>query len=208
MPITITCPKCSQMCAVQDEHAGMTVQCPKCQAAIVVPVQAAPAASAAPIEAQPAAGPGFMAKVSQAAQEYGVDGMTKNMLFGVLGGFGLMFISTLLPWISVSVDIGPLGGASATMMGLRVFEGILIFLMSLGAGGFLATLFFFVKNRQLFDISLWVALGCSAFSVLLCLIFLIRAGNYGFGFFLCLLAALGTAGAMGFIGYNRFLKKK
>ena len=30
MPITATCPSCSQMCQVEDQYAGMMVKCPKC----------------------------------------------------------------------------------------------------------------------------------------------------------------------------------
>ncbi|MBI3410602.1 MAG: hypothetical protein HY040_19875 [Planctomycetes bacterium] len=37
MSITLTCPSCSQMCAVADEHAGKQVACPRCRGVISVP---------------------------------------------------------------------------------------------------------------------------------------------------------------------------
>ncbi|MCI0640183.1 MAG: hypothetical protein L0Y70_14005 [Gemmataceae bacterium] len=174
----------------------MTVQCPKCQAAIVVPVQAVPAAAAAaPIEAQPAtagaAGTGFDLEGSMRAA--GLAGLQRTLFFAGVGCLGLLTLFTFVATFS---------------FGAFYAAAFIFFLLTAGVLGFLLFAFF-KKNTQLFPISLYVAAGFSAVLALWWLIDLIRfAAIYfsGMHFFLFLLAA-GTAGTLGFIAFQKLMKK-
>jgi hypothetical protein len=214
MPITATCPSCSQVCQVEDQHAGMMVRCPKCGNIIQVarpgvaaaPMPAAPPPAAPmPPPATPGAapgppGPGFMETIQQSATSFGLDPLALKLLYAGVGCLGGMILFTFFPWIS---------SVLVTILGISLVEGALTFLISVGVIGFLIVVLVVLKKKDVFDISLWVAGSWSALAVLWRLFDVARAGRIaGIGLYLTLLVSLGAAGTFGFIIFQRFIKKK
>jgi hypothetical protein len=211
MAINISCPNagCGQVVAVKEEHAGLTVVCPKCGGNVVVPTLAAPAGVAPesgppPIGSPPPAGipsAGFVGNLER------LGGAQKILLLAGLGCLGLMVISTLLPWLSASIGFGPLGSASVSTIGLRTNEGVFQLLVGLGALGF-AIGAIASNQEKLYDISIWTAAGCTALTALWRLINVADWGGFSaFGVYLALLATLGAAGTLGAIGFQKLMKK-
>ena len=214
MPITATCPSCSQLCQVEDRHAGMMVRCPKCGNIIQVarpdaaaaPMPAAsPPATPTPPPATPGAapgpaGPGFVETIQQSATSFGLDALALKLLYAGVGCLGGMILFTFFPWAS---------SVLVTILGISLVEGALSFLLSAGVIGFLVVVLVVLKKKEVFDISLWVAGGWSALAVLWRLFDVARFGHIaGIGLYLSLLASLGAAGTFGFIIFQRFIKKK
>ena len=202
MAITVTCPNpnCRQMATVEDQHAGMNVQCPKCGGTIAVPGAAAPGAA-------PAAAPGAPVQFSSAnfmgnVERLAGNAQAKMLLWIGLGCLAGLVLFTFLPWITVSF-----GEVSASALGIRLGMGIIQLLLSLGAIAFVIVAVV-LNNAQLFNISLWTAGGWGAAVGLWRLINVIDAGRFsGFGLYLSLLAGLGAAGTLGFIAVQRVMKK-
>lgn len=218
MPINVTCPSCQQVCAVQDQHAGMQVRCPKCSATIEVPKPAfaEPVIPvAAPAEPAPAANSGnVMASLTQSATALGLDPLSTRLVFAALGCMALMVLATFFPWVTISFDLGgfapgkSLGSVSSSALGIQIWTGILQFLFTLAAGGFVAATLVFLKRADLFNISLWVAGGWNAIIALWRLIDVARVGRFwGIGLYLSLLAALAAAGMIGYVAVQRQMKK-
>lgn len=219
MALTITCSGCSKMCSVDDKYAGMQVRCPHCSNVISVPAAGAPAAPPPPAAAPAPPPPGPRADYDERDRGYDrgyergpapaaagtpmqVLGLTQleTILFFVAAGcLGMVFLSILLPWISVGF---------ASRLGITIWQGILIFLLVMGTIGYTAAAFF-MKNKFLFTIALWVLFGVLCFSLLLELIFIIQAGSFaGIGFYIALLFTLGAGGTGGFVTFSYNLKKR
>jgi hypothetical protein len=218
MPITVTCPSCSQLCQVDDQYAGAPVKCPSCGKVMQVnrPEAGAPGIppSAAPVLPSAApSGQGLMDTIQQSAASFGLDGLSVKLLYAGIGCLAAMLLFTFFPWLSFSGSVSFGGiqvqGTSVTRLGISIWYGILNFLLCAGVLGFLIVAFIALKKKDVFDISLWVAGGWSALAVLWRLIDVINAGSVtGIGLILTLLASLGAAGTFGFIIYQRFIKSK
>ncbi|MBI3410601.1 MAG: hypothetical protein HY040_19870 [Planctomycetes bacterium] len=216
MAITITCPGCAQQCAVADEHAGMQVSCPKCKAVITVPPLASAAPlTAAPVASAPAASPPPIAPPSPGVeigktldaffQTAGFDPLSKTLFYAGAGCLGGMMLMTFLPWVSIP-SFGPIQGAS--VLGISTGMGALHFVVTGGVLGFLAFVIF-GKQSKLLDIGLWSASGWAALDALWRLVDVIRLSSLnGIGLILTLLCALGAAATLGFIVFQRLMKKK
>jgi hypothetical protein len=220
MPITATCPSCTQMCQVEDQYAGMMVKCPKCgniiqvarpEAAVIpaaAPLAAAPLppapppppASSAPGVAPGPVGPGFMETLQQSIKSLGLDPLSVNLLYAGTGCLAGLVLFTFFPWAA----IGPI-----SVLGMSLWYGIFNFLLSAGAIAFLIVALVVLKKKETFDISLWVAGGWSALASLWRLFDVANIGSLAsLGLYLTLLASLGAAGTFGFIIFQRFIKKK
>lgn len=219
MAITVTCTSCSQACAVADEHAGMQVRCPKCGNVInVAPLPTAAPATATPVAAAPppppsagpaptGTGPDFGALLSSFFQAVGLDAQGRTLLYVGFGCLAVMLLSTFLPWISISITFEGITAFGGSVIGIRIWFGTLLFLVTGGALGFFAFVIF-GKQPKLFDIALWVGAGWSGLSFLWRLANIIEVGSLaGFGLWLCLLASLGAAGSLGFVLFQRITKK-
>jgi hypothetical protein len=221
MPITATCPSCSQLCQVEDQYAGMMVRCPKCGNIIQVadkaspsppPAPAAPAsAPATPAPSSGAAGLGFLETVRQSAAIFGLDGLALKLVYGGAGCLAAMVMFTLFPWFSYAT---PSGGALGSIgygsiLGISLAPGQINFLLSAAALAFLVVTFVVLKKNETFDMCLWVVGGWSALAALWRLSELVRFGSLaGVGLYVEILASLGAAGTFGFIIFQRFIKKK
>jgi hypothetical protein len=237
MPITLTCPKCGQMCQVADQHAGKMVGCPKCQNAIQVPPTAAPVTAtpipAPPIPATPEPvppateapapgpiGPGLLETLNQSIANFGLDPFTMKLIYAGMGSLLAMVFFTLLPWVTVSVSFSGVGqipgfsggegfSASHSVLGIQTMIGWINILFTLGAAGFMAAVFLVLKNVKFLDGSLWAAAGWGGVASLWRLINVFQWGGYsGIGLYLTLLASLGAAGTFGFVVFQRLTKKK
>jgi hypothetical protein len=224
MPITATCPSCSQMCQVEDQYAGQMVRCPKCGNVIQVAPSAAAVTAApppavpvspgvAPASAPPSppagpAGPGLMETLQQSIAAFGLDPLTVKLIYAGLGCFAAMIVFTIFPWVSISSTFGGLS-ASASVLGISLAMGWITILLTLGAGAFVAVVFLVLKKNNLLDISLWVAAGWALLASLWRLVNVAQAGGFsGIGLYLSLFASLGAAGTFGFVVFNRLTKKK
>ena len=196
MPITVTCPNasCGQVCAVQDQHAGKQVRCPKCGGVIQVPGGAAPAnpVTASPPPAPPSPGPtaaGFMGNLDSLAGS----SQSKMLLLvglGCLAGVVLFAI----------VFVAAYGGIGA--------EGLLWLLVTLGAIAFVGVAIL-LNRADLYGYSLFTAGGWSAVMSLWELIRFLQIVRVIFSFplFLMLLASLGAAGCFGYLVFQKLMKK-
>jgi phage FluMu protein Com len=213
MPITATCPSCSQMCQVEDQYAGMMVRCPKCgniiqvarpgeapvqtvpPAATPMPMPAAPPDGAPPPPSAPPgpAGPGFMETIQQSFIAFSLDPLSQRLLYTGVACLAGCVLFTFIPWIPL-FDTAP-----------RVMS----FLLSAGAIAFLIVSVVVLKKRETFDVSLWVAGAWSVMASIWRLADLAQWGSVaGVGLYLALLASFGAAGSFGFIIYNRMIKQK
>jgi hypothetical protein len=155
------------------------------------------------------AGPGFIETVQQSASSFGLDALELRLLYAGVGCLAAMVLFTFLPWFTLSSPIAVGSVISGSILGISLWEGILNFLLSAAAIGFIIVVLVVVKKKDTFDISLWAAGGWSAIAVLWRLGQAINYGRFaGFGLILALLASLGAAGSFGFIIYQRFLKNK
>lgn len=214
MAITITCPGCAQQCAVADEHAGMQVSCPKCKTVITVP----PLASAAPVTAgpvlsAPAGSPPALASSSADFgktldaffQSAGLDSTSRTLFYAGAGCLGGLILMTFLPWLSIPVPAESITGITLSgfsISGFVFWTGKVQFLFTGGALGFLAFVIF-GKQSKLFDIAMWSASGWAAVAALWRLLDVVRISGAGIGLILSLLCALGAAGTLGFIVFQR-----
>src|SRR5438034_6374269 len=151
------------MAGVEDDYAGMTVQCPKCGGNIAVPVAGAARRTATHIvaaRAKPAQRPtggDFIANLTP---------QTKLLLLIGLGCLGLLVLLTLFPWISRVDALVPLEPdapreARHTELGVTRLDGILQLLLSAGAAAFVINAI--VNKHDLhYHVSLWSALGWGA----------------------------------------------
>ena len=141
MPISITCPGCSQVCQVADEHAGMQVQCPICKKVITVPglPTAVPVAAAVAEGPPPAGSPPYPPSRPSYVPAPGaspfamIDAMfpgntlARPLFFAGIGCLGVMMLSTFLPWWSIpaveflNVRVG------GSLLGIQLPGGILTF---------------------------------------------------------------------------------
>src|SRR5262245_45262715 len=118
MPITATCPSCSQLCQVEDQYVGMMVRCPKCgnliqtarptATAPAPPTVARPPAHLTPMTPDPIigpppgpAGPGFIETVQQSAASFGLDALGLRLLYAGVGCLAAMVLFTFLPWFTL-----------------------------------------------------------------------------------------------------------
>jgi hypothetical protein len=208
MPITVSCPSCAQQCAVADEHAGLQVRCPKCNNVISVPgLATATPISAAPDQVAPPPPPypqnpgaGLGAILNSFFQAVSLDPLGRILFYVGAGSLLLLVLASLLPWVSL-----PFVGS---VLGIRIWTGIVQFLLSGAALGFLAFVVF-ANQAKLWDIALWIASAWAAVAALWRLVNVIQISSLlGFGLLLSLLAALGAAGTLGFIVVQRLMKKK
>src|SRR5262245_27392612 len=200
MSITVTCPSCQQKCAVQDEHAGLKVGCPKCGKPIDVPKADLPGADPAPAAGGASAG-NFMGNLDKSIQALGLDPLSTKLLYGGLSSLALLFLATFLPWFNL--------GGIASVLGVSWSMGILSMLLTLGAAGFIGAVLFGLLKPNLFDISLYVGAGWAALSALWRLVNVFQLGGFsGFGLYIALLASLGAAGCLGYLVFNKLMKKK
>jgi hypothetical protein len=220
MPVTATCPSCSQLCQVEDQFAGTMVRCPKCGTIIQMPAAAAPVAAAplpatpivtsAPAAAPPGGtGPGFVQTVQQSATSFGLDALGLKLLYAGVACLAGMVLFTFLPWLSIpsAIMVGPV--VHGSILGISIGSGILNFLLSAAAIAFLIVVLVVVKKKETFDISLWVVGGWSVLAALWRLIQVIHYGQLtGLGLIIVLLASMGASGTFGFIIFQRFLKNK
>src|SRR5262245_36480868 len=182
------------MATVEDQHAGMSVQCPKCGGAIAVPGKTAPAPvpGAAPATAAQFSSANFMANLERLAG----NAQAKLFLWIGLGCLAGLVLFTFLPWV-----VG--------FLGVSFGIGVVQLLLSLAAIAFVIVAIL-LNHAQLFNIALWSAAGWSAIAALWRLIDVIRTAQYGaggVGLYFSLLAALGAAGVLGFISVQRLMKK-
>src|SRR5262245_45267758 len=107
------------MATVEDQHAGMNVQCPKCGGTIAVPATAAAPAAApgAPVQVSTA---NFMANLQSLAG----NAQAKMLLLIGLGCLAFTVLTTFLPWFGM---VGVY-----TWLGVAYWAGILHLLLSLG----------------------------------------------------------------------------
>jgi hypothetical protein len=197
--ITVTCPNpnCRQMATVEDQHAGMNVQCPKCGGAIAVPGTAAPAtgAPASTSTSAQVSAANFMANLQSLAGT----AQAKMLLLIGLGCLAFTVLSVFLPWF------GTVGVYS--VLGLSYWAGILHLLLSLGAAA-VVVIAVVLNRKDLFNIGVLSAAGWSAVASLWRIIDLARAGGASaIGLYLALLSILGAAGTLGFIAVQRLMKK-
>ena len=219
MPITVTCPNpsCGQVCAVQDQYAGMQVSCPKCQTVFGVPAAAAPVAPVAAVPppvsmGAPGApmGPGFGGVMDNVARLAG-DPLSKTLLLAGLGCMAGIILFVFLPWVSFGFS-GNVGGKGISIggfsvSGISIWWGVVTLLLTLGVAGFVAATIF-MNRADLFQISILVAAGWSGLLALWRLINVIEAGSLsGIGLYLSLLASLGAAGTFGFMAFQRLVKR-
>jgi hypothetical protein len=224
MPIAATCPKCSQMCQVEDQYAGMMVRCPRCGDTIQVArpgsaaVSAAPPAAAPPPQSVSASAPppplpspgapvgpeppGLMETIQLSATIFGLDALSMKLIYAGLGCFAAVLLSTLMPWFSIFF-----GGPVAIVLGIQTGIGWITILLTLGAGGFVVVVFLALKQKNLLDISLWVAAGWGGLAFLWLLVNVAQWGG-SFGIYLALLASLGAAGTFGYVVFLRLTQKK
>jgi hypothetical protein len=189
MPITTKCANaaCGKTLQVKDELAGKNVRCPGCGTVIPIPaldqpdlVEPAPVADVVPAaESAPTPAPAPAPALGQALA---------IPLYVGLGGLGFMFISCILPWISL---------LGISVLGVNSGSGILLLLLSLAAGVALAV-GAFVK-RELLPLTLVAGAGTGTFGFITFFVFLIRLGGFAaFGIYLGFLASLAAGGALTF----------
>jgi hypothetical protein len=213
MPITATCPSCSQPCQVDDQYAGKQVRCPKCGNTMTMPtaqvptaqiVSEPPLASPMPNSADPvppgAPGAGFMETVQRSLAAFGLDPLSITLFHAGVGCLAGMVLFSFFPWFSLGI---------VSVLGISAYIGILNFLLSAGALAFVVVTLVVIKKKDTFDISLWVVGGWAALASLWRLVDVARLGSLsGIGLYLTLLASLGAAVTFGYIIYQRFVKKK
>lgn len=220
MPLTATCPSCSQKCQVEDQFAGKQVRCPKCGNTMTMPLSDVPTAHAAPepplAAAEPlpgAPGAGFVDTIKQSLAAFRIDALTTKLLYAGAGCLAAMVVFTFLPWVSIgNIGVGQFQmHVGVTRLGIQVPDGsgVLNFLLSLAALAFIVVTIVVIKKRDVFDISLWVAGGWGALASLWRIINVANFGSAaGIGLYLTLLASLGAAGTFGYIIFQRFMQKK
>src|SRR5262249_28323979 len=140
--ITVTCPNpnCRQMATVEDQHAGMTAQCPKCGGTIAVPGAAAAPGVAAPVQLS---GANFMSNVERLTGT----SQTKMLFWIGLGCLGALVIFTFLPWVGSSAELPGIGVVSSSFIGLRELSGVFQLLLSLAAVGFIVVTVFLNQDN-------------------------------------------------------------
>ncbi len=236
MPITITCPKCGQMCQVEDQHAGKLVGCPKCKNAIQVPPAAAVVSAipmpAAPISAPPIPeaaepvppttevpppkpiGQGLLETLNQSIAGFGLDSFTMKLLYAGMGCFAAMIVFTLLPWLVLqSIEIAGFGAQprieTYSILGVQTGAGWTGILLTLGSAGFLMAVFLVLKDAKILDYALWTVTGWAALATLWRLVDVVRFGGLsGIGLYLSLFASLVAAASFGFVVFQRLSRKK
>jgi hypothetical protein len=180
MPITATCTNaaCAKTLQVKDELAGKNVQCPACGTVMPIPGLDHPAVVELP-RADGAVPPPLPA----------LDQALAIPLYIGLGGLGLLFLSCVLPWITV-----PFFGS---VLGVHYGSGIVLMLLALAAGGGLG--FGAFGKREFLPLTLLGGAGTGTFGFITFFWFLIRVGSLaGFGIYIGLLASLAAAGALSF----------
>ena len=206
MPITATCPSCSQLCQVDDQYAGKQVRCPKCGNSISMPMPTVTATPLPPVAtpldapATPAPGAGFLETAQHSLAAFGLDALAIKLLYAGLGCLAGMILFTFFPWFSLGI---------VTLLGISVGVGVLNFLLSAAALAFVIATLVVIKRKDTFDIGLWAVGGWTAVASLWRLVDVARVGNFaGIGLYLTLLASLGAAGTFGYLIFQRFVKKK
>jgi hypothetical protein len=190
---------------VTEEYAGQAVKCQACGAVLKVPAAGAgPApANVNPAEAAsaPAAATSYWTSIEQQCLANRLDALARNLFAGGLAALLLLALSTFFSWVSISFGGFRMPMPAAIQSGI----GVLIFLLSLGAAGFAG--FAFLKKPELFSYGIYAAAGWGALISLYCLVQVIRYGSAaGFGLYLAVLAALGTAAAFGSIAFRQVKK--
>jgi hypothetical protein len=208
MSIRLECPNgsCGKGLKVKEELAGKAVKCRACGTVLKVPgvsngrddPQAEPVgvdpvlAAAAPVAAA-----GLWETIDRQCRANRLDATARNVLAAGLFGLFVLAISTLFSWVTMSF-----GGFQASVAGIQSAAGVLIFLLSLGAGGF--ALFTFFNKTEWFRHGHFVAGGWAALTFLYLVLQIFRAGSLaGFGLYLGVLAALGVGAAFGFLAFRQ-----
>jgi hypothetical protein len=197
MAITVTCPSCQKMCAVQDEHAGLVVRCPNCNGTISVPKAAGAAVPSPAAAADPVAN-------ASANLQAGFDtfltsvGLSSTQKILVLSGLGCLALLTLLLLIG------------SFTLGLR-FNAVVFMFFFFTAGALAFSIVAFVmKNPFLFQISVYVAAGWSAICALWSLVNFLQVVSYGFFsamLFFVMVFSLGAAVTLGMVAVKLIMKQ-
>jgi hypothetical protein len=241
MPIQVTCPNdaCGKTFAVKDEYAGRKAKCPACGGVLTIPNGAVVApppmrASAPPPRptrrdeeddyddepprrrSAPPAGGGLFAAL-------GLQGLSQILFFVGAGCLLLSIIAVFLPWATLPSTITGPGGKSVSLEGLQTLglktsssgieapAGVIQLILSLGVGIF-AGVAFGMKNRMLFNISIYVAAAWGIIGLLMRILTLLTLNSGippmmgdmlklspGIGLWIAIISLLGVAGTFGFI---------
>jgi hypothetical protein len=227
MQLQVKCPNnyCAQIVTVRPEDAGRTARCPSCGGLMAIPRLSGAVAPTqppstytatppppSPVSApppvpngsaysaiipepavEPAPGIGLWTRIEQLSRELGLEPSSKALLGVGLILLALLALTTILPWVSTPMQLG-----------ITLASGIVVFLLSVGSGIFLAVSFG-LKRRELFTISVLAAAGWGAVAFLWTTsltAFQFRS-HTGLGLFLGLLFAMGVCVVFSYLSYRR-----
>jgi hypothetical protein len=148
----------------------------------------------------PAASAGIWAIIDRQSRENRLDRVSQQLFGGGVIALAVLAVSTLLSWVSLSQAIGQLS-FSQSVPGIQTTPGVLVLLLSLGAGAFAG--FTFINKKDLFLASIYTAAGWGALGFLYVLWKVVQLGSFaGFGLYLGTLAALAAGACFGVLAFR------
>jgi hypothetical protein len=211
MSIRVECPNgsCGKNLKVKDELAGKAVKCRACGTVLKIPAgvvsqgpqPGVPDHECVEAVAAPTAAAGAWEIIERQCRKTHLDIIGRNLFAGGMAALFLLAISPFFNWASHSVGMYSFGIA-----GIHTAAGVLIILLSLGAVGFGAWVFF--QKAEWFPYALYAAGSWGALIFLYLLVQLFRFGSLaGFGLYLGVLMALGVGAAFGFQAFRQFKRQ-
>jgi hypothetical protein len=207
MSIRVECPNgsCAKNLKVKDEMAGKAVKCRACGTVLKVPagaVNPGPQPGSAVREfteaaSAPTATAGLWETIERQCRVNRLDSVARNVFGGGLVALFVLAVSTFFNW--------SIGFIPFAIAGIQTASGMLVFLLSLAAGGFAGWTFF--KKAEWFPYAIYAAGSGGVFIFLYLLVQVFRFSSLtGFGLYLGVLAALGVWSTFGYLAF-RPLKK-
>jgi hypothetical protein len=205
MAIQVESPQnsCAKSPKVQEEFAAPKAECPDGGTALNIPAAGPAPSPAAPAPGAPA---GFWQLIERQCRANRFDVLSRNLFAGGLAALIFLALSTFFSWLSLSTRFGNFQIA-ASVAGIQTGMGVMIFLLSLAAGGFAAFAFF--QKPEWFPLGVRVAAGWGGLTSLYLLVQIFRAGSFaGFGLYLGVLAALAAAATLGFLAVRQWKQQQ